>query len=63
MRTITKIYNWEALIQLAVQDMLNKHGAPPANEGINFIGGFDCAEQPFVRIDLTPLDNSVTFES
>jgi len=54
------MYNWHDLVRLAVKDMHRGLGmAYNPDSEFHYIGGTDAHDNPFIRIDLTPLDNTV----
>jgi hypothetical protein len=50
-KTITKIYDWERLLSLALSDLCKKTGHPTF-EGTSYLCGLDEKGFPFIRIQL-----------
>jgi hypothetical protein len=52
-----KMYNWKDLARLVVADMQRQHNITiTPDSDFHYIGGMDTQNNPFVRVDLTPLE-------
>lgn len=54
-KTLSKMYDWRALVKLVVKDMHERHGTTYNGSELHYMGGLDTQLHPFIRIDLTPL--------
>jgi hypothetical protein len=57
-RALVKVYNWEALTYLVIQDMCRANNIPVPKHNIHYLAGLDAENHPFIRLDLNPLRQS-----
>ena len=55
-RTIVKLYAWKALCRLILDDLAQKTGRMEIKGRFHYIGGVDREGNPFLRVDITPLE-------
>jgi hypothetical protein len=55
-KALVRLYRWDDLTRLVHRDMREKFDLPedPSAE-FHYIGGVDVRQNPFIRIDMTPL--------
>lgn len=53
MKTQVKIYNWQQLTKLILDDL--KRQGTPVTGRFHVMGGSDVKGHPYLRIDLTPV--------
>jgi hypothetical protein len=62
-QVLVKTYNWNDLTRLVVADMRQRLGIPVESpDEFHYIGGLDPRANPFIRIDLTPMEGVAKFE-
>ena len=57
-KALAKLYSWKDLTRLAIRDLQAKTGLHDDEAEFHYVGGLDCAGNPFIRVDLAPMEQT-----